>query len=204
MNNSATNFNCLVDQSSDFLLKANLLNVLNTIASEVKSDSKFVNLYFHVNAKGAVSLMAGLTEKINQIKIPFNFKVLYNADDYPLEDAAILTIASQHYEMIRPILQDIYLANYAFFNPEIPLFTKFLVPGLSLAEQANQANSSINNFGLHYFEAIAKGLITAWQQGEDIIQNKVRLIRDFLAEQQINFNYPYLNLNSEDIYQFSI
>jgi hypothetical protein len=168
------------------------------------SDRHIINIYFHITALGAVTLMSSLTQQLNKIKIPFNFKVLYNSDDYPIEDAATLSIERQYYEVVCPILQEIYVANRAYFQPEIPLFTKLLAPGLSLAEEPNFKNSELENFGLHYFQPIARGLIASWQQKSDLTQDKVKLILEFFAEQQINSKYPYLNVDSEDIYQFLI
>jgi hypothetical protein len=165
-------------------------------------DLKIVNIYFHITAEGAIAIMSSLTQQLNQVKIPFNFKVLYNSDNYPSEDAATLSLESQHYEIVRPILKKIYLANRAYFKPEISLFTKLLAPGLSLAEEPNFKNSALENFGLHYFQPIARGLIIAWQQGDDLPQQKVETIIEHFPEQQINLQYPYLNVNSKDIYLF--
>ncbi|AFZ36755.1 hypothetical protein Sta7437_3248 [Stanieria cyanosphaera PCC 7437] len=170
--------------------------------NEQNSDRFIVNIYFHLTAQGAVPMMSSITKKLNQLKIPFNFKVLYDSDDYPREDAAILSIERQQYEIVRSILKDIYSANCAYFQPEIPLFTKLLAPGLSLAEEPTAKTSAMENFGLHRFKPIAKGLITAWQQGDNLPQQKIELILEYFSEQQIDLKYPYLNANSEDVYMF--
>jgi hypothetical protein len=176
--------------------------VINYQESIEFSDRQVVNIYFHLTAEGAVAIMSSITQQLNQLKIPFNFKALYNADDYPSEDAATLSIERQHYQLVSPILQEIYVTNSAYFLPEIPLFTKLLAPGLSLAEEPIVKTSSVETFKLHRFQPIAQGLMTAWQQGDDSVQGKVNLILEYFVQRQINLKHPYLNADSEDMYLF--
>lgn len=161
-----------------------------------------VNIYFNLTAEGALAIMSSITQQLNQLNIPFNFKVLYNSDDYPLEDAATLSIERQHYELVRPILKDIYLANCVYFYPEIPLFTKSLALGLSLAEEPISKSSAVESFGLHRFQPIAEGLINAWQQGDNLPEQKIKSILNCFFYRKIDLKLPYLNANSEDIYNF--
>lgn len=55
------------------------------------SNSVTVRIYFHLTSEGAVAVMANLTRQLNEIKIPFSFKVLYNPADYKRYDFIELT-----------------------------------------------------------------------------------------------------------------
>jgi hypothetical protein len=41
-----------------------------------------VRVYFNLTPEGAIAVMESLTRQLNQIRIPFAFKVLYNPSDY--------------------------------------------------------------------------------------------------------------------------
>lgn len=158
------------------------------------------NVYFNINVEGAIAITKTLTQQLNNIDIPFTFKILYNPDEYPRYDAGILNFKREQYTMIRPILQKIYQENQSCFGTEIPLLTKFLAPGLSLAEEPDNKKALQNGFGKHRCQIIAGALLEAWQNGNNSVRDRLKFLLQYFSTSGINLNFPYLNGNSKDIY----
>lgn len=164
------------------------------------NDPECVRIYFNLTPEGAIALMDTITTQLNDIAIPFKFKALYNPSDYERFDSAVLYSDKQDYEAIRQVLQEIYLANQSHFQPEVPLFTKFLAPGLALAEEPDRKFATKESFGTHRCQLVANGLLQARENGDESPENRMTAILQNFSRLGIDVNHPYLNANSEDIY----
>jgi hypothetical protein len=171
-------------------------------AGKITSDAA-VEIYFNLNPEGAIAMMSAITHKLNQIGMPFTFKVLYDPADYDYFDAGVLKFDRHHYTVVRDILETIYRENRAYFHSSVPLFTKLLAPGLSLAESPDAAKFDEENFGKHRCQIVADALLTAWQQGDESREQRLSLMRQYFAESKIDWERPYLNPNAQDTYQFT-
>jgi hypothetical protein len=158
-------------------------------------------IYFNVTPSGAIALMDILTTQLNSIQIPFSFQVLYNKRAYSRYDSGVLHFERQNYPAIREILQEVYTSYQSYFYNQIPLFTKYLAPGLSLAEEPTQKFTAQESFGINRCQVVANALWESWQHGNNSIEGRMTAIRKHFAECSINLEYPYLNPKSEDIYQ---
>ncbi|HLO83396.1 MAG TPA: T3SS effector HopA1 family protein [Nostocaceae cyanobacterium] len=159
-----------------------------------------VRVYFHFTPEGAVRVMGNITKQLNLHAIPFSFKVLYNPQDYKRHDSGVLYFDKRDYEVIKEVLQVVYTENKSYFLPEIPLFTKQLVPGLGLAEEPDQKFTENESFGLNRCQIVANGLLEAWHQGDNSTEGKIKAILRNFSLLEIDIQRPYLNANSEDIY----
>ncbi|MBK1990426.1 hypothetical protein A0J48_023360 [Sphaerospermopsis aphanizomenoides BCCUSP55] len=157
-------------------------------------------IYFHVSPLGAIALMDTLTQHFNTANIPFSFEVLYNPLTYGRYDAGVLHFERKDYPVIHRILQVVYKQHQSYFQPEIPLFTKFLAPGLSLAEAPNQKFAPEESFGMNRCQIVANALLEAWEKGKNAIEERMRIIDQHFAQHLIDVQRPYLNPSSEDIY----
>jgi len=157
-------------------------------------------IYFNITPSGAIALMNILTKRLNDASIPFSFEVLYNPISYRRYDTATLQFNCQDYPAIHKILEPTYLETEIYFQPQIPLFTKYLAPGLSLAEEPNQKFSPEESFGMNRCQIIANALLEAWQKGKNAIEERIQIIQQHFASQLIDLHYPYLNPSSQDIY----
>jgi hypothetical protein len=158
-------------------------------------------IYFNFTSAGAIVLMDSLTQALNKAAIIFSFQVLYNPAAYQRYDAGVLHFECQDYPTIRNILQDIYQKHQAYFQPEIPLFTKFLAPGLGLAEEPNQKFAPQESFGMNRCQIVANALLESWQKGKNALEERIEIINQHFAQHLIDVHHPYLNPSSEDIYQ---
>lgn len=172
----------------------------------VKLDNNLQNnlgvgkIYFNVTPSGAIALMDTLTQQLNKANIPFSFEVLYNPGNYGRYDAGTLHFEIQNYPDIHKILQIVYQQHQSDFQPEIPLFTKFLAPGLSLAEEPKQKFMPQESFGMNRCQIVANALLEAWEKGKNAIEERMRIIDQHFAQNLIDVEKPYLNPSSEDIY----
>ncbi len=159
-----------------------------------------VRIYFNLTPDGAIAVMASLTEQLNLLAIPFSFKALYNPSDYGRHDSAVLYFNSSNYEAVKGILENIYRQHQNYFQPEIPLFTKKLAPGLALAEEPDQKFSSKDSFGTNRCQIIANGLLAAKKTGDNSPASRMEAIVQQFDLLGIKLERSHLNANSEDIY----
>jgi hypothetical protein len=162
--------------------------------------SQLVRVYFNLAPEGAPAVMKSLTQHLNAASIFFSFKVLYNPADYTRFDSGVLYFERSHYEAVRQVLQTVYAQQQLHFRREIPLFTKFLAPGLGLAEEPNHRFSEQESFGMHRCQIISNGLLAAQRFGDESVDMRVNLILEEFSALGIKLAHPYLNANSEDIY----
>jgi hypothetical protein len=161
-----------------------------------------VRIYFNLTPPGAVVVMKNLTQQLNNLAIPFSFKVLYNPQDYGRYDSGVLYFDKEYYEVVKEVLQVVYAENKLHFLREVPLFTLQLAPGLGLAEEPNQKFSEQESFGMNRCQIVANGLLKAWYQGDNSIDGKMQSIYKQFSNLGIDLQRVYLNSGSEDIYKF--
>lgn len=159
-----------------------------------------VRIYFNLSPEGAVSVMGHLTRLLNEIKITFTFKVLYNPSDYGRYDSGVLYFDKINYEAVRQVLQTVYQENQLYFQIKVPLFTKFLAPGLALAEEPDYKFATRESFGMNRCQIVANGLLEAWQKGDNSPEGRMKTILQHFVLLGIDLQRSYLNANSEDIY----
>lgn len=170
--------------------------LVNYISSS--QNYEIIHIYFNFGAEGAVAVMKSLTQQLNQNKIPFTFKVLYNPADYGRYDSGFLYFERSDYQVVHNIIQSVYPENKVYFKPEIPLFTKLLAPGLALAEAPNFINE---DFGSSRFQIVANGLLEARRKRNESPQARLKSIVNQFSILGIDLKRPYLNTNSKDIYR---
>jgi hypothetical protein len=157
-------------------------------------------IYFNFNPSGAIALMDTLTQQLNNAHIAFSFEVLYNPTAYGRYDAGTLHFQRQDYPAIHKIIQVAYKEHQSYFQPQTPLFTKCLAPGLSLAEEPNQKFAPQESFGMNRCQIVANALLEAWEKGKNAIEERIQIINKHFEEHLIDVHRPYLNPSSEDIY----
>lgn len=169
-------------------------------AGDPATPPQTVRIYFNFSPDGAIAVMNSLTAALNQHAIPFSFKVLYNPSDYQRHDSGVLYFERDRYVEIRQVLQDLYDQQRSHFQPQVPLFTKALAPGLGLAEEPNLKFAAQESFGMNRCQIVANGLLSAQQQGDESPASRMSAILNQFARLGIPTEQPYLNAGSEDIY----
>jgi hypothetical protein len=159
-----------------------------------------VRVYFNLTPEGAIALMSSLTRQLNDIPIPFTFKVLYNPADYGRYDSGVLYFEKSNYEAVRQVLETVYAETRAHFHTDVPLFTKLLAPGLGLAEEPDRKFAAQESFGMNRCQIVANGLLEAWHKGDESSESWMNSILQHFSLLGIDWQRSYLNANSSDIY----
>jgi len=159
-----------------------------------------VRVYFNLTPEGAIALMGSLTRQLNDIQIPFTFKVLYNPADYGRYDSGVLYFEKSNYEAVRQVLETVYAETRAHFHTDVPLFTKLLAPGLGLAEEPDHKFADQESFGMNRCQIVANGLLEAWYKGDGSPDSRMSAILQHFSLLGLDWQRSYLNANSEDIY----
>ncbi|WP_414530581.1 T3SS effector HopA1 family protein [Nodularia chucula] len=167
---------------------------------DTNNKSVTVRIYFNLTLEGAVCVMKSLTQRLNELKIYFTFKVLYNPHDYGRYDSGVLYFEKTDYQIVREVLQVVYQENKLNMQPEIPLFTMQLAPGLGLAEEPDQKFAEQESFGMNRCQILSNGLLASWNQGDESSETKMQAILQQFTWLGIDLEHPYLNANSENIY----
>ena len=165
-----------------------------------KDGTGLVRIYFNLTPDGAVVVMGSLTQQLNEQNIAFDFKVLYNPQDYQRHDSGVLYFDKNNYELVHQVLQQVYQEHQSHFKTEVPLFTLQLAPGLALAEEPDQKFAERESFGMNRCQIIANGLLEAWNQGKNSLDEKMQAIFEQFVLSGIDLSRTYLNADSEDIY----
>jgi HopA1 effector protein family len=169
------------------------------MGTQNNSTETTVRIYFNLTPPGSAAVMRQLTQQLNTAAIPFSFKVLYNPADYGRYDAGVLYFDKKDYATVKQVLQVIYTENQSHFQPDIPLFTKLLAPGLSVAEEPDRKFAEKESFGMNRCQIVANGLLSV-QQGDRSPENRLNAILEQFNLLNLDVNRPYLNADSEDIY----
>ncbi len=159
-----------------------------------------VRIHFNLSPEGACAIMSAITGQLNKVGIPFTFKALYNPSTYGRYDSAVLYFERSNYEVVRQIVGTVYAENHSHFYAKVPLFTKLLAPGLALAEEPDRKFAAKESFGMNRCQIVANGLLEAWQKGDESPQCRMASIFQQFSQLGIDYNKPYLNANSRDIY----
>ncbi len=159
-----------------------------------------VRIYFNLSPEGAVAVMGSLTRQLNETTIPFTFKVLYNPSDYGRYDSGVLYFERSNYEVVRQVLRSVYAENQSHFRTEVPLFTKLLALGLSLAEEPDCKFAAKESFGMNRCQIVVNGLLEARQKGDESTESRMASIFQHFSLLGIDWQRAYLNTNSLDIY----
>jgi len=175
-------------------------NVIQKPQDNPDVDLGMGQIYFNLTSEGAIALMDSLTLQLNAAEIFFSFQVLYNPSAYKRYDSGVLYFERNDYPAVRKVLQGVYLEHQSYFQPEIPLFTKFLAPGLGLAEEPNEKFAAQENFGMNRCQIVASSLLSAWEKGDNSTEERMKAIAEHFTQLNIDLQRPYLNPRSQDIY----
>lgn len=171
-------------------------------AGDVNQVVTAISFYFHIDADGAIALMTAITQQLNALSIPFRFSVLYDTSEYSRYDAGVLSVPASQYALIAPILAQIYQASSSHFQTAVPLFTKPIAPGLGLAEVPLPNQATNQDFGLNRCQLVANGLLQT--STDRNFSDRLAAIRDQFEPLGINWTKPYLNPQSNALYELPL
>ena len=158
-----------------------------------------MRFYWNIKHTGAASLVGLITKSLNKFSIPFVFKILNNPGSFIRSDAAVLYVSKPYYHILAQLLPDVYEQIKDELNPDVPLFTKELSPGLSLAEDPENGES----FGMSRCGMLAQGIFNAYEAGKTEREDIMQYVRKSFETNGILPGKPYLQPGSTDIYELA-
>jgi hypothetical protein len=172
-----------------------------------KDECSLLNLYFNLNSESLAAAMKSITQQLNALSLPFTFQTICDPTFEDRYSTAILRIAQDRYETVQPILWQFYQTQCAQFRPKVPLFTKLLAPGLSLAEEPRelgQSGETLEKFGMNCCQIVANAVLEAYSSGYHLPQDLMSFILQNFLSKKINLRCPYLKAGSMDTYDILI
>ncbi len=160
------------------------------------SPTPVVRLYWNLTREGAVPFVEIVSERLNDARLSFRFKVLSDPDAYVRCDAAVIYLPADGYRDAAPIIEQIYAHIAQNLRPETPVFTKPLAPGLGLAEDPPGGHS----FGMHRCGLVADGLINAYSEAATSLGERTERVITRFEEAGIDIDSPFLNPGAKDSY----
>ena len=161
----------------------------------IPHSTELIQIYFNFTPDAAIEINHKLTSVLNHQHIPFQLATLHNPDLFYRYDGGTLELNQSDYQLVQPILAEIYQTHQAAFSPHVPLFSKQLAPGLGLVEVAKP-----DTFGQHRCQILATGLVMAIDRGHSSTTEKLATIDQVLANAGIDLAQPYLNPDGIDHY----
>jgi HopA1 effector protein family len=153
-------------------------------------DSESIQIYFNFTPDAAVEIARALTIELNKLGIPFQFAILHDPALFHRYDAGTLELSQSHYQLVQPVLAEIYQTYQAAFSTPVPLFSKQLAPGLGLVETP----TNLDTFGMDRCHLVATGLVLAIDRGQTSSAEKLHLIEQEFGSAGVNLQQPHLNL----------
>jgi hypothetical protein len=157
-----------------------------------------VRLYWNLKKEGAPIFISHFTRLLNDADLFFRLKVPNDPSAYSRCDAGVLYFCKVDYPSMFSIFYDAYTTILPYLKPDIPVFTKFIAPGVGLAEDPGTQES----FGQHRCGILADALISTYERGVRNLDKKLEIIEEHFAAERIHLGMPYLNPGSADIYNF--
>ena len=162
-------------------------------------EQRVLRFYWNVDAGQVPELIDRLTRTLNRFQVPFRLKCLTNPGAFARIDAAVLYVGRRYYAITRWLLEAEYDVLAQALGRETPLFTKELAPGLGFAEDPADGQS----FGMSRCRIVAEGIWSAFSQGSQAPEIRLRETAAQFARYGLSFERPYLNPGAVDRYAFT-
>ena len=157
----------------------------------------WLRLYWNVGPNGAVALMDRATDLLGATGTPFRLKVMLDTGRRR-RDGVVLYVPAACWREAARLLWTSYadVANAGDMEPEAPLFTRPVQPGVGLAEDPGGAHS----FGTHRSLLVALALIDIYLSRLPGETNGWRALQSRFESAGLRLERPHLNGTGPDPY----
>lgn len=159
--------------------------------------TRWLRLYWNVGPHGAVALMGKLTDRLSRDSVPYRLKIMLNTA-YRRRDAAVLYTPAECWPKVAALIDTCrgHVADAGDLEPETPLFTRALRPGIGLAEDPGGAHS----FGTHRSGLVAFTLARIHLSGLVEQPDQWRALQSLFKSFGLDLARPHLNRRGPDPY----
>lgn len=164
--------------------------------SDQFDEYKLLRFYFNIESSTVVALLRFLSQQLNHYYVPYHFKALADPATYGRADAAVLYVASCHYQIVAYLLTRLPDILGDGLRSGVPMFTREFARGIGAAQDPGKGAS----FGMHRCGLVALALLKANANGIFNCDGKMALIEQCFSDVGIDLNTPYLNSGEFDLF----
>ncbi len=155
--------------------------------------------YFDLVLEGALLFVKTTTERLNQFQIPFRLKCVSHPQIFAKRlDSGVVFVNRRFHRIMSELIFDVYQEVRPFLQPETPLFTYEIAPGLAFAEDPANGES----FGISRCRVVAEGIWQAYLEGQQSVAARAMAVKERFTAHELSFAKPYLNPQSPYDYCF--
>ncbi|GAA4215461.1 T3SS effector HopA1 family protein [Microbispora amethystogenes] len=152
-----------------------------------------VRLYLTLADAGAApELVHATTRALNDLRVPFQLKLVNNPEAFERRDAFVIYLGAGAWKRHRAVLEKIHRSREDRFRDDHPCFALRLARGFSFAQEP-EVEGQRTSFGLHRCQLVAEGLLRAYEEGRHSPRERFLSIRERYAEAGLDIRRPYLN-----------
>jgi hypothetical protein len=181
-------------------LQASFYFMFSETLSDVWDEHNLIRFYFHCTPQIVEPLIEHLTIELNRYLVPYRMKALNDAALYTRTDSMVLYCAKRYFDIVYRILLLMPESISSSLERSVPLFSKYLLPGIGLAEDPNTGES----FGMHRCRLVAEGIFDAWQLGHQSVAARLRAVAARFAMNGFEIDAPYLNPGSRNLFPMPV
>jgi hypothetical protein len=167
----------------------------DTVASDY-DNARISRLYFSAGSAHADWLLHTLGSALNRYFVPFRLKCSVDPAQFDRTDSVVLYVARRFLPVVLRLIAPLSSELRCRLQPGVPLFSKPLLPGLGAADDPATGES----FGQTRSRIIADGIVDAWQQGRNSVQERYEAIIARFSRSGLSPVRPYLAQGLSDLY----
>jgi HopA1 effector protein family len=156
-----------------------------------------VRLYWNISFEGAPRLISMITSRMNRFHVPFRLKCATSRSQYDRTDVAVVYLAKRFFRITADLMLDVHSEVEDFLGEPVPLFSKRLAKGLSVAEDTGSGES----FGQSRCQRLAESVWNCYLRGEQLLNARWNEFRRLLEKSSIDPQHLHLNAGSMDWYE---
>jgi hypothetical protein len=166
-------------------------------AEDYNRGFSLVRFYLNTSADGAPKFVGAVTSRLNRFHVPFRLKCATARNQFDRTDVAVIYLSRQFFPIAAELMLDVHSQIVDFLEDDVPLFSKRLAQGLSVAEDPGTGES----FGQSRCHRLAQSIWDCYQSGDQSNDGRLKRFRTLLSQSGINPDHWHLNAGSLDWYQ---
>jgi hypothetical protein len=169
-------------------------------AEEETQGFGLIRLYWNVCAEGAPRLINSLTSRLNRFHVPFRLKCVTARSQFERTDGAVVYLGKRFFRIAAELMLDVHPAVVDFLDEDVPLFSKKIARGLSVAEDPGTGES----FGQSRCQRLAESVWNCYLRNDQSSRARMYEFYRLLKERGINHKHLHLNKGSVDWYELPL
>jgi len=166
-------------------------------AEEAMSGFGLIRLYWNVSRDGAAQFVGLITSRLNRFHVPFRLKCATARSQFDRTDVAVVYLTKRFFPITAELMLDVHPALADFLEEDVPLFSKKIAKGLSVAEDPGTGES----FGQSRCRRLAESVWNCYLRGEQSCDAQLKEFHTLLRQSAIDPKHLHLNAGSLDWYE---